>query len=263
MKLFFRKSGNGPSLLILHGLYGSSDNWVTIAKMLSGKFTVYLPDLRNHGQSPHSQQHDYDSMSQDILELADELSLDRFILAGHSMGGKVAVDFARKWPERIYSLVIIDIFPFEKADPDLQIYREHMHILGSMLSLDLKKAAGRADIERMLMGKIDDEKIRNLILKNLKRLPDNTFEWKVDAMSLYNNLDNIASGLEDPLPGEIITGFPVLFIKGERSVYLEEEDMKKIRQLFPGAEMTVIKDAGHWVHAEQPEKAAGIFLSLL
>ena len=102
MKLFFRKYGNGPPLVILHGLYGSSDNWVTIAKHLSDSFTVYLPDQRNHGQSPHSKIHDYDSMSDDLYELVNDLKLKKIFLAGHSMGGKTAISFALKWPEMLF-----------------------------------------------------------------------------------------------------------------------------------------------------------------
>ncbi len=112
MKLFYRKYGNGPPLIILHGLFGSSDNWVTIAKSLSEVFTVYLPDQRNHGLSPHSDIHDYESMSQDLSELAKDLSLKKFFLAGHSMGGKTAIAFAMSWPEMLNGLLIADISPF-------------------------------------------------------------------------------------------------------------------------------------------------------
>src|SRR5512133_2376601 len=112
MKLFCRKYGNGPPLIILHGLFGSSDNWVTIAKNLSDSFTVYLPDQRNHGQSPHSDVHDYDSMRDDLFELVNDLSLKKFFLAGHSMGGKTAISFALKWPEMLNGLLIADISPF-------------------------------------------------------------------------------------------------------------------------------------------------------
>src|SRR5512138_128346 len=104
MELFYRKYGTGPPLFILHGLFGSSDNWVTIARKLSGYFTVYLPDQRNHGQSPHSDIHNYDSMSRDLFELTEKLEINKLFLAGHSMGGKVAVNFALKWPEKINSL---------------------------------------------------------------------------------------------------------------------------------------------------------------
>src|SRR5674536_156004 len=112
MKLFYRKYGNGPPLIILHGLYGSSDNWITIAKSLSDSFTVYLPDQRNHGRSPHSPIHDYDSMRDDLFELANDLKLKKFFLAGHSMGGKTAISFAIKWPEMLDGLFIADISTF-------------------------------------------------------------------------------------------------------------------------------------------------------
>jgi pimeloyl-ACP methyl ester carboxylesterase len=101
MKLFYRKYGNGPALIILHGLFGSSDNWVTIAKKISDKFTVYLPDLRNHGNSPHSDEQDYNLMRDDLHELVTDLNLKKFFLAGHSMGGKVAISFAIRWPEML------------------------------------------------------------------------------------------------------------------------------------------------------------------
>ena len=114
MKLFYRKYGAGPSLIILHGLYGASDNWATIAKNLSERFTVYVPDQRNHGNSPHSDIHDYDSMRDDLYELAGDLKLKKFFLAGHSMGGKTAIAFAVKWPEMINGLLIADISPFER-----------------------------------------------------------------------------------------------------------------------------------------------------
>ena len=106
MKLFYRKFGEGPPLVILHGLYGSSDNWVSIAKKIGDSFTVYLPDQRNHGQSPHSDTHDYNSMRDDLFEMVSELRIKKFFLAGHSMGGKTAIAFAAKWPEMIYDFAV-------------------------------------------------------------------------------------------------------------------------------------------------------------
>ena len=122
MKLFYRKYGNGPPLIILHGLYGSSDNWVTIAKSLGDLFTIYLPDQRNHGQSPHDNIHDYDSMRNDLFELAYDLKLNKFFLAGHSMGGKTAIAFALKWPEMINGLLIADISPFTNETTKYSAY---------------------------------------------------------------------------------------------------------------------------------------------
>jgi len=121
MKLFCRKYGNGPPLIILHGLFGSSDNWVTIARGMSDRFTVFLPDQRNHGSSPRSNVHDYESLSNDLKELADDLRLDKYFLAGHSMGGKTAVSFACKWPERLSGLLVADISPFANEGPDSEM----------------------------------------------------------------------------------------------------------------------------------------------
>lgn len=260
MKLFFRKFGNGPPLFILHGLYGSSDNWVTIARNLSESFTVYLPDQRNHGQSPHSEKHDYDSMSRDLLELTEELKINRFILAGHSMGGKVAVRFAMKWPEKINSLIIIDISPFRSPDPERRFYLEHKQILESVLSVDLSVAKSRSEVETFLAGKIESEKTRGFIMKNLQRTDEKTFKWKMNVRALFDNLDGIVDGIPRPTRDtEAVTGFPVTFIRGGESDYLPEDEIIVIQKLFPTAEIVTLENAGHWIHAERPEEIIEIF----
>jgi len=264
MKLFYRKYGNGPPLFILHGLYGSSDNWVTVARSISHKFTVYLPDQRNHGQSPHSHLHDYDFMSQDLYELIEELKINKILLAGHSMGGKVAVSFAMKWPERINSLIIIDISPFRPSDPENRFYNEHKHILETILSVNLSNIKSRSDAESEFLNKIGSEETRSFVLKNLQRTADNTFSWKMNVKSLYDNLEIIVDGLPAPsLDTEPVTGFPVLFVKGEKSGYLAKDELHTIRMLFPGAGMFTVKNAGHWVHAERPDAIIEIFLNQL
>jgi esterase len=264
MKLFYRKYGNGPPLLIIHGLYGSSDNWVTIAKSVSHKFTVYLPDLRNHGQSSHNQTHDYDAMSQDIFELTRELGISKFILAGHSMGGKVAFYFALKWPEKLNSLIIIDISPFQEYNPENRFYLEHKEILETVRSIDLSRILTRSDAENELLQKIDSEKTRSFILKNLHRKADNSFTWKMNVDSLYNNLEKIIAGLSEPeAESEPITGFPVLFVKAEGSDYLNVNELHKIRMLFPTAEMITVKNSGHWIHTDRPDVITGILLNQL
>ncbi len=264
MKLFFRKYGIGPPLFILHGLYGSSDNWVTIARSLANDFTVYLPDQRNHGQSPHSNKHDYDLMSQDFFELTSELKINKFFLVGHSMGGKVAVSFAMKWPEKINSLTIIDISPFRSADPESKFYKEHKHILESVLSADLSKIGSRVEAEAFFANKIESEKTRGFILKNLQRTGRQTFTWKMNVKSLYENLGQIVDGLPRPTKEtESVTGFPVTFIKGEDSDYLPSGELSAIQKLFPAAEIIVVKNAGHWVHAERPDAIIDILLKQL
>jgi pimeloyl-ACP methyl ester carboxylesterase len=264
MKLFFRKYGNGPPLIILHGLYGSSDNWVTIARHLEKDFTVYLPDLRNHGQSPHSDIHDYNSMSNDILELTQDLRINKFFLAGHSMGGKVAVNFAMKWPEKINSLIIIDISPFRPQESEIRFYNEHRNILDTLLSADLSRINTRAGADSYFAGKLLSEKTRGFILKNLNRTGENAFSWKLNVKSLSDNLEKIVDGLPRP-PAYLdpVTGFPVTFIKGADSEYLPDYEIITIKKLFPAADIITVQNAGHWVHADRPDAIIAILLKQL
>jgi len=264
MKLFCRKYGSGPPLIILHGLYGSSDNWVSIAKSLSGSFTVYLPDQRNHGQSPHSSVHDYDSMKEDLYNLAGELKLQKFFLAGHSMGGKTAVNFALTWPEKLYGLLIADISPFVSENRNSAAYVQHKNILNSILSLDITRARTREEVERLLSGNINSDITRGFIMKNLKRESDNSFSWKLNAPALLDNLDRIMEGIE---PGDEysdeLSGFPVFFLKGEYSDYIPEGDFQKIRRIFPAADFIIIPGSGHWIHADNPEAVKKCLLRFL
>jgi len=257
MKLFYRKFGEGPPLIILHGLYGSSDNWVSIAKNLGSSFTVYLPDMRNHGQSPHSNVHDYDSMSDDLYELVSELRIKKFFLVGHSMGGKSAISFTLKWPEMIASLLIADISPFNNENTHHLAYNQHFTILNTILSIDLSGISKRGEAELRLNEKISDKKVIGFILKNLQRTADNKFIWKINASALLKNLDKIMAGIDrTAFLSQIITGFPVIFLKGEDSDYLPDEDFKDILSFFPAAEFITVPNAGHWIHADQPDEVA-------
>lgn len=264
MKLFYRKYGNGPPLVILHGLYGSSDNWVTIAKSLSNSFSVYLPDQRNHGQSPHSQIHDYDSMRDDLLELVSDLSLKRFFLSGHSMGGKTAISFALKWPEMLNGLLIADISPFTSETIRDSVYSQHFIILNAIVSFDLRKISTRHEAETALIEKIPSEKVRELILKNLQRTAENTFTWKLNALSLLKNLDKIMEGIELKTDySQQISGFPVIFLKGGDSDYIPSGDFRDIQKVFPAAEIIVVPGAGHWIQADKPDEVVKNLKKLL
>lgn len=264
MKLFFRKYGDGPPLIILHGLYGSSDNWVTIAKKLSDTFTIYLPDQRNHGQSPHSDVHDYDAMSDDLFELVNELHLRKFFLAGHSMGGKTAISYALKWPETLNGLLIADISPFTNETGKHSVYSQHSVILNAILAFDLHKISSRGEAEKKLFEKIPDEKTRGLILKNLQRTGDNSFIWKLNARSLISNLDKIMEGVERQTSlSQQVSGFPVIFLKGSDSDYMPAEDFKDIQKVFPAAEIIEVSGAGHWLHVDNPDEVVKNFKRLL
>ena len=254
MKLFYRKYGDGPPLIILHGLYGSSDNWRTIAKSLSDSFTVYLPDQRNHGQSPHDTIHDYDSMRDDLYELAVDLKLKRFFLAGHSMGGKTAISFALKWPEMINGLLIADISPFINETLNHLVYNQHITILQAIQSVDLSLVSARSKVYSILKEKISSEKVIGFILKNLKRSTGNNFKWKLNAPSLINNLEKIMEGVDRRGDiGDQITGFPVFFLKGSESDYLPSGDFRDILSVFPATEFVSVPNAGHWIHSDRPD----------
>jgi pimeloyl-ACP methyl ester carboxylesterase len=264
MKLFYREFGNGPFLIILHGLFGSSDNWVSIAKKLSDTFTVILPDQRNHGNSPHSEIHNYSAMRDDLHELTETLSIDKFYLAGHSMGGKTAVSFALKWPEMLNGLLVADISPFRVEDEDRIEFKQHEKILKAMLALDLSKISSREQAIEALREYDLPEYTIGFILKNLQRNGRNNFTWKINAAALLSNMNNIMKGVDrDSAFSNQVTGFPVIFLKGEKSSYLPEEDYDDIRKMFPAAEFIEIKNAGHWVHSDNPEAVINSFRMIM
>ena len=253
MKLFHRKYGDGPPLIILHGLFGSSDNWSTIAKHLSDTFMVILPDQRNHGKSPHSDIHDYDSMRDDLHELIESLGINKFFLAGHSMGGKTAIAYALKWPEMLNGLLVADISPFKGGSGNRAEYTKHSNILKSMLSLDLSQISSREEAEKALTSSGLAPNLTGFILKNLHRTSEKHFDWKINAPALLKNLDRIMEPIDRQNAYNYqVTGFPVIFLKGDGSDYLPDEDFADIRKIFPAAEFVEIENAGHWIHADNP-----------
>jgi esterase len=257
MKLFYRKSGSGPPLVILHGLYGSSDNWITFSKRVEDSFTVYLPDQRNHGCSPHDNVHDYNSMSDDLFELAKDLNLEKIFLAGHSMGGKTAVAFALKWPEMVNGLLIADVSPFENGNRAQSTYNQHLKILDAINSINISLISTREEAEKILEQKKIPERERGLILKNLHRKTGNEFEWKLNAGVLRNNLEKIMEGIAPDIADNLpVSGFPVIFLKAGDSDYLPLSDFSRIRNVFPAAELVTVSGAGHWIQADKPDDVA-------
>jgi pimeloyl-ACP methyl ester carboxylesterase len=258
MELFYRKEGTGSPLVIVHGLYGSSDNWINIGKRLAEKHTVYLIDQRNHGRSPFSNSHTFNDMRNDLEEFFKKHNIEKATLLGHSMGGKAAMWFAVDFPEKVEKLVIADIAPkdYLLLKEDSQFYL-HQNILLAMMEIDFSKIKSRDDVDDFMAQKIDDVNIRQFLLKNvandkvLKR-----YRWRVNAEVLYSHLDEIVSGvnknwLEDRIP---IISYPVIFIRGMKSKYILPEDEPMIKEIYPDSRIVDIPDAGHWLHAEQPEK---------
>ena len=264
MKLYYRVYGSGHPLIILHGLFGSSDNWISIAKSLSTRFMVVLPDQRNHGRSQHSLIHDYHSMSDDLAGLINELGWNKFFLAGHSMGGKTAVRFALDRPEKLNGLLVADISPFTRYSRNSEDFRMHRQILDFMINENISGIKSRKEIDSLLRKNIKSSKVRGLVLKNLRRESDNSFFWGSNAISIMRNLDRIADRVEPAgnFSGEV-TGFPIIFLKGENSHYLRENEYTNILRIFPGAEFITIPQAGHWIHADNPGAVRSCFMKFL
>lgn len=257
MNLFFREEGEGFPIVIVHGLYGSSDNWLTVGKKLSARYKVYMIDQRNHGHSPKSEEFSYDLMKEDLAGFFEQHRIEKAMLLGHSMGGKVAMSFAADYPEKIEKLIIADIAPkdYFLLNDESQYYL-HRDILRAMLEIDFSVMHSRKEVEAYLNGRIDSTAIVQFLLKNVHRKKeDHSFEWRLNVRALYDNLDEIISGVnerwfEDRQP---IFNYPVFFIKGEKSNYILPEDYKAIQRIYPHAVIKTIPDAGHWLHAEQPQ----------
>jgi len=251
MELFFKKYGEGPPLIIIHGLYGSSDNWVSIGRQLAKNFEVFLIDQRNHGKSPHSPYHNYELLKEDLREFMDQQSIEKAIIIGHSMGGKTAMFFAADYPERVSHLIIADISPKSYKTTNSSQLLAHTTIIKAMFNLDFYGITSRQEIDDILAKSIPENRIRQFLLKNVKRTKDNEYSWNLNIRAIRNELPNIMYGL-DEIQTEI-TGFPILFIKGGNSDYILEDDKKEIKKIFPFADIETILNAGHWLHAEQPE----------
>ena len=262
MKLFHRKYGDrGPALIIVHGLYGSGDNCAGIARELASDFEVYAIDQRNHGQSPHSDAHDYPSMRDDLKQFMDAEGIDEAVLVGHSMGAKTVMSFALAWPGRVRSLVALDMAPRDYGDQAMESRSaaNHARIMDAMLDLDLEKMQSREEIGRALAPAIGSERVRGFLLKNVQRDRSGRFSWRLNLPVLRERLPRILEGVraEDNAPDTVVGlshpgKVPALFIAGENSDYIKAEDHADIRHLFPLAQIVTIPGAGHWVHAEQP-----------
>ncbi|MEB2786284.1 alpha/beta fold hydrolase [Algoriphagus persicinus] len=241
MQLNFKKLGAGKPLIILHGLFGSADNWFTISKDLKDDFTLYLVDQRNHGDSPQSDEWNYEVMAEDLKELMDNEGLEKAFLMGHSMGGKTAMNFALKYPEKVEKLIVADIAP--------RYYAVHHHdILEGLNALDLNELQSRKEADEELARSIPEIGVRQFLLKSLGRDTDG-FQWKINLPVITEKINEVGKALPD---GKSFAG-PTLFMAGSNSSYIQQSDLVDIDAFFPDNEVEFIADAGHWLHAEQPE----------
>ncbi len=248
MQLFHRvygEEGQQP-IIILHGLFGISDNWASYARRIAMEgFRVFVLDQRNHGQSPQSENFNYLALTDDLFDFIDEQEIEDPIIIGHSMGGKVAMRFALENPHLIKKLVVVDI--------SLKAYgprEHHKKIIAAMRSVDFSTVRTRQDVEAQISTGIPDMRIRQFIMKNLHRIDKESFEWRIYLDGLEGNIDEMFDAIDT------ITKFekPTLFIKGGASDYILLEDFDHIRYNFPHAEIITIEGASHWVHVEAMER---------
>lgn len=245
MKLAYRAYGEGQALIILHGLFGQSDNWNTLAKNFSEKgFRVYTIDQRNHGLSAHAEEWDYQSMAKDLKEFIDENHIVNPILLGHSMGGKTVLFFQALFPKIAAKLIVVDI-ALRSYEP------HHQAVLSALNAVDFNTVQTRKEAELILSQHIPDEGTKQFLLKNIYRRDTEgpLLGWRFNLKVIGDQYDNIGVAVpfyEDPTP--------TLVIKGEKSNYVNSFDVEAYKKQFSQLLVCTIKGSAHWIHAEKPKE---------
>ncbi len=252
VKLHYKEFGTGEPVVILHGLFGMLDNWKSIARSLAKDFWVITVDQRNHGRSPHMEDFNYKLLAKDLSDLLSFLWIPRAHIVGHSMGGKTAMQAAMDYPDLFDKLVVVDILPTHAQGG-------HQEIFKAIRDIDLSQIDTRGDAEEALMVRINDLPIVRFLLKNLVRTKSRGFAWKANFNLLFEKYDEITR------PLNIIDSIDIetLFIGGAASNYIQPNEWEKVKVKFPNSRLAMIPDAGHWVHAEQPEKFIKILTTFL
>tara|TARA_R110000850_G_scaffold203228_1_gene329582 strand:- start:198711 stop:199475 length:765 start_codon:yes stop_codon:yes gene_type:complete len=243
MVLYANIEGTGTPFLILHGFLGMGDNWKTLGSdFAENGYEVHLIDQRNHGRSFHDDEFSYEAMAEDLKTYCDHHKLKDVILLGHSMGGKTAMLFASQYPEYVSKLIVADIAP--KFYP-----QHHQDILKGLSSLDFSKIDSREDADVQLKEYISIKAVRQFLLKNLYRKEREEYGLRINLPVLIEHIEEVGKGL----PQEAVYNGETLFLKGEKSGYIEEMDELVIQKHFPKANIKSIPNAGHWLHAENPK----------
>ena len=242
--LYSKIEGTGQPLLILHGFLGMSDNWKTLgARYAEAGFEVHIPDMRNHGRSFHSDDFTYPAMVSDIEEYCKEKNLTEVSVIGHSMGGKIAMNFAVKNPEMTKKLIVADIAP--------KYYRPHHdEIFKALNAVDFSKTSDRGEIEEMMKPFVPELSTRQFLMKSIYRKSQDELAFRFN-LEVFNKYED---AIGEALPAEARFEKPVLFLKGENSNYIKETDSSEIRHHFPNARIEVVSNASHWLHSENPDE---------
>jgi len=250
--LAFQEFGDGPPVVLFHGLFGSSDNLRAVARGLEEAYRLILPDLPNRGSSPHIGSSTHEAMVDSIARFLDEEVEDNPVIGGHSIGGKLAMLLALRNPDRFSALVVIDMAPREYE-------ASHVELIEAMRSVPLDEIGARRDADAHLASVVTNAGVRSFLLKNLVRRGD-SFAWRLDLAAIEADYQNMLGWR----PPEGTYDRPCLFAGGERSRYLQaDRDRDLIHSLFPRAQIRMIKDAGHWLHADKPEEVVQVIRSFL
>jgi pimeloyl-ACP methyl ester carboxylesterase len=241
MELFYRTLGAGQPVIILHGLMGSSDNWLTVSKPLAEKYELFIVDQRNHGRSPWAEEMNYDVMVNDLLEFIQQHHIINPVIIGHSMGGKVAMKFATEHPALLSKLIVVDIAPRYYAP-------HHQDVLAGLNAIDLNTLQNRVEADQILAAHISSPDVRQFLLKNLYRNEENKFAWRINLQVINEQIDHIGEALNT----NATFGKQALFISGALSDYITDTDKPPIAAAFPHSKVVVIPNANHWVQATQP-----------
>lgn len=242
MELYSRIEGEGRPLLIIHGFLGMSDNWKTLAsKFAEEGFQVHVLDMRNHGKSPHSEEFNYRVMVQDVLEYCERYGLDKVSIIGHSMGGKIAMFFATAYPDKVEKLIIADIGPKYYAP-------HHQKILQALNAVDFSVKPSRGEVEAIVAGYIHDFGTRQFLLKSLYWEEPGQLAFRFNLNVFNRKIDSIG----EALPFAARFDQPTLFLRGDQSDYIQDADFETIRHHFSNATVATVRNAGHWLHAENP-----------
>jgi len=234
--------GEGQPFIILHGFLGMGDNWKTLAKQFSGLgFQVHLVDQRNHGRSFHDSEFNYDVLAADLKTYCSHHNLQNIVLLGHSMGGKTAMLFAALYPEIVSKLIVADISP--------RFYPVHHDaILEGLSSLNFEEITSRKQAEEQLSKYVQDVGTRQFLLKNIYRLSSSVLGLRINLKALKTNVSEVGEALSSTLNFQKDT----LFLRGDKSEYISDQDGPLIKHQFPTAVVKTISNAGHWLHAENP-----------
>ena len=254
VELNYRITGEGPPLILLHGLFGSLENLGGITRRLQDQWQIHALDQRNHGASPHTETMNYPAMADDVLAYMDARGLEKASILGHSMGGKTAMQVALQAPGRVERIIVADIAPVTYKP-------RHDAVLEGLTSVDLGSIRTRQDADRVLAEYVEELGVRQFLLKNLVRVGDDEqnqhpgpYRWRLNLPVIEQCYPRLAQAPEGGGPFE----GPVLFIKGADSAYIQEKHRDDIRQRFPAADLRIINGTGHWLHAEKPDSFAAL-----